>query len=373
MNQLATFPQTITSAEALSNLSNVPTTVKLVGRALLSAKFGSIQFTFPDGRQVAFAADQEGPNADLSIHDFAFARKGLAGGDVGFAEAYMDGDWSTTDLTAVLEYFSANFDALGGGGLARGQALVRWVNKLRHVFNRNSKKGAKRNILAHYDLGNDFYEAWLDQSMTYSSALYTSPNLSLSEAQSEKYEAICRAMAIKPGDHVLEIGCGWGGFAEHAALNHDARVTCLTISDAQATYARDRMKRLGLADKVEIRIEDYRDHKGAYDGIASIEMFEAVGESYWPSYFSQIKALLKPGAKAALQIITIDNDLFESYRKRADFIQRYIFPGGMLPSERALRNRLKDHDLTLEDAHYFGLDYAKTLALWKRAFGREWP
>lgn len=373
MNKLATFPQTVTSAEALRKLDNVPYTVKLVGRALLTAKFGSIRFTFPDGRQVAFSADAPGPNADLKIYDFAFARKGLSGGDVGFAEAYMDGDWSTSDLTAVLEYFSANFDSLGGGSLARGQALVRWVNNLRHAFNRNSKKGAKRNILAHYDLGNDFYEAWLDKTMTYSSALYTRPDLSLPEAQAAKYEAICQALSVKPGDRLLEIGCGWGGFAEHAALNHDTNVTCLTISDAQAAYARDRMERLGISDRVEIRIEDYRDHKGTYDGIASIEMFEAVGESYWPSYFDKIRTCLAPDAKAALQIITIDNDLFESYRKRADFIQRYIFPGGMLPSEKALRQQLKDHSLTLEDTNYFGLDYAKTLAIWKKDFHRTWP
>lgn len=373
MNKLSTFPQTVSTAEALKNLRNIPTSFRLVGKALLTAKFGSIHFRFPDGQTIKFDSGHPGPNADLDIHDYAFAGKGLAGGDVGFAEAYMDGDWSTSDLTAVLEYFSANFDALGGGTLARGQAFIRWINNLRHKLNRNSKRGAKRNILAHYDLGNDFYEAWLDKTMTYSSALYTDPEMSFEAAQSAKYDAICQSIGVAEGKEILEIGCGWGGFAEHAAKTYGAKVTCLTISDAQAAYARERMAQEDLEDKVEIRIEDYRDHQGKYDGIASIEMFEAVGEAYWPSYFEKVQSCLKPGAKACLQIITIDDELFQSYRERADFIQRYIFPGGMLPSEKALRDQLNTASLGLEETRYFGLDYARTLALWSEAFNRKWP
>ena len=250
--------------------------------------------------------------------------------------------------------------------------MVRMTNMVRHVFNRNSKAGSKRNIEAHYDLGNEFYELWLDETMTYSSALYSDPNFNLVQAQNAKYERIVEELNLSQNSSVLEIGCGWGGFAEYAAKERGANVTCLTISPSQREWALKRIQREGLGEKVKIRLEDYRDHEGKYDGIASIEMFEAVGESYWPSYFSKVSESLNAGAKAALQIITIQDSLFPRYRKRADFIQRYIFPGGMLPSELALREQVMDAGLQIEQTHYFGPDYAKTLRIWAKAFEEKW-
>lgn len=359
------------SAQSLRQLSGVPAGFRLAGMMLLAAKRGRIRFTLPDGRNVLFDHGKPGPSASITVHDFDFAKRAMAGGDVGFAESYMDQEWSTPDLTAVLEFFSENFEA--AGQLAVGGGVVRFVNMIRHVFNRNSKSGSKRNIEAHYDLGNDFYSAWLDPSMTYSSALFTSPALSLEQAQTEKNARIADEIGLTDGSTVLEIGCGWGGFAEYAAKHRGAKVTCLTLSPSQRDYALERMQREGLTELVDIRLEDYRDHSGQYDGIASIEMFEAVGETYWPSYFSKIQNCLKDNAKAALQIITIQDDLFPRYRKRADFIQRYIFPGGMLPSETALREQVTAAGLQLEAAHYFGPDYAETLRRWATAFEQSWP
>lgn len=360
----------LASADALRQLSGVPASFRLAGMMLLRAKRGTIRFDLPDGRRVLFDHGQKGPNAVVEVHDFGFAKRAIAGGDVGFAESYMDQEWSTPDLTSVLEFFSENFEA--AGQLAVGGAMVRISNMIRHVFNRNSKAGSKRNIEAHYDLGNDFYALWLDRSMTYSSALYTSPSLTLERAQAEKYARIADELGLSEGKSVLEIGCGWGGFAEYAAKERGANVTCLTISPSQRDWALARMQREGLAEKVEIRLQDYRDHQGQYDGVASIEMFEAVGESYWPSYFSKVADCLKPDAKAALQIITIQDELFPRYRKRADFIQRYIFPGGMLPSELALRDQVRQAGLTVQDTHYFGPDYARTLRLWAKEFEDKW-
>ncbi|MEP1142914.1 MAG: cyclopropane-fatty-acyl-phospholipid synthase family protein [Henriciella sp.] len=360
----------LATAETLRRLSGVPAGFRLAGMMLLRAKRGTVRFDLPDGRRVLFDHGQKGPNAVVEVHDFDFAKRAIAGGDVGFAESYMDQEWSTPDLTSVLEFFSENFEA--AGQLAVGGFFVRMNNMIRHVFNRNSKSGSKRNIEAHYDLGNEFYELWLDETMTYSSALYTQPTLSLEDAQTAKYARICDELDLAPGKSVLEIGCGWGGFAEHAAKDRGANVTCLTISPSQRDWALNRIQQAGLGEKVDIRLEDYRDHAGKYDGVASIEMFEAVGESYWPSYFSKVSESLNQGAKAALQIITIQDDLFPRYRKRADFIQRYIFPGGMLPSELALREQVMSAGLRVDETHYFGPDYAKTLRIWSKAFEEKW-
>lgn len=358
------------SADALRRLSGVPAGFRLAGMMILRAKRGSIRFDLPDGQRVLFDHGEKGPNAVVEVHSFDFAKRAIAGGDVGFAESYMDQEWSTPDLTSVLEFFSENFEA--AGQLAVGGFMVRMNNMIRHVFNRNSKAGSKRNIEAHYDLGNEFYELWLDETMTYSSALYTEPNLTLEDAQIEKYACISDELDLAPGKSVLEIGCGWGGFAEYAAKECGANVTCLTISPSQRDWAMQRIQREGLSEKVDIRLEDYRDHKGKYDGVASIEMFEAVGESYWPSYFSKVSESLNQGAKAALQIITIQDSLFPRYRKRADFIQRYIFPGGMLPSELALREQVMSAGLRIDETHYFGPDYARTLRIWAKAFEEKW-
>ncbi|HIK65474.1 MAG TPA: class I SAM-dependent methyltransferase [Henriciella marina] len=358
------------TVSSLRQLSGVPAGFRLAGLFLLRTENGSLRFNLPDGRSVLFDQGRPGPHAVVDVHEFGFAKRALAGGDIGFAESYMDGEWSTPDLTAVLEYFSENFEA--AGKLAVGGSLVRGINKLRHFFNRNSRAGARRNIMAHYDLGNDFYSAWLDETMTYSSAMFDKPNLSLEQAQVAKYKGIADQLSAGPDSELLEIGCGWGGFAEYAAKARGSKVTCLTISEAQRDYAAARMQREGLSDRVEIRLEDYRDHQGKYDGVASIEMFEAVGEAYWPSYFEKVRESLKDDAKAALQIITIDDRLFRRYRKRTDFIQRYIFPGGMLPSEVALRESLSNAGLRFDAVHYFGQDYARTLKLWADRFEEAW-
>ncbi|MEM5517567.1 cyclopropane-fatty-acyl-phospholipid synthase family protein [Henriciella sp. AS95] len=352
------------------NMKDTPASFRLAGLMLLRSERGSIRFDLPDGRSIQFQGPEPGPSAVVEVHDYGFAKRALAGGDVGFAESYMDEEWSTPDLTALLEYFSANFES--AGKLAVGGSVVRAINKVRHIFNRNSRSGARRNIMAHYDLGNEFYASWLDRSMTYSSGLFDRPNMDLEQAQAAKYEHIAKLIGAGPSSHVLEIGCGWGGFAEHLAKTHGSRVTCLTISEAQREFAIERMEREGLSDLVDIRLQDYRDHEGRYDGIASIEMFEAVGESYWPSFFNKVYECLKPDAKAALQIITIQDDLFPKYRKRADFIQRYIFPGGMLPSEAALKTSFTDASLRYDGVHYFGQDYARTLKIWAERFEDAW-
>ncbi len=358
------------TASVLRHLKDAPASLRIAGLLLLQAKTGRLLLELPDGRTLVFDHGAPGADARVQLHDYAVIRRTMAGGDVGFAESYMDGEWSTPDLTAVLTFFSDNFEA--AGQLARGGALIRWANMARHLFNRNTRQGAKRNILAHYDLGNAFYSRWLDPSMTYSSGLFTSPNTSIEQAQAAKYSAIADALELSPASRVLEIGCGWGGFAEYAARERGAQVTALTISDAQHAYATERMARAGLSDRVDIRLEDYRDHEGEYDGVASIEMFEAVGETFWSSYFDKVRDSLRPGGRAALQIITIKDDLFARYRKRVDFIQRYIFPGGMLPSESALRSEFDRAGLQFDGSRLFGRDYARTLRDWAKRFNEGW-
>ncbi len=359
------------TSQSIRQLRNVPASFRLGAMLLLQTEYGRLTFVLPDATELEFHNPQPGVEARIEIHNFRFIRRALAGGDVAFAESYMDGDWSTPDLTAVLQFFSANFEA--ASRLARGNLIVRSANMLRHVLGRrNSRAGARRNIMAHYDLGNDFYAKWLDPSMTYSSALFVNPNQSLEQAQQNKYRGICDRIQAGPSSHILEIGCGWGGFAEHAVKQRGSRVTCLTISPAQKAYAEERMFRQGLNEQVDIRLEDYRDHTGQYDGLASIEMFEAVGEAYWPSYFAKVFSSLKEGARAALQIITIDDDLFPRYRKRVDFIQQHIFPGGMLISEKVLKEHFAAAGLRHDGVAYFGQDYARTCREWARNFNSRW-
>jgi len=253
-----------------------------------------------------------------------------------------------------------------------GAGLVRSYEKLRFWMQSNSRKQARKNISYHYDLGNNFYREWLDDTMTYSAALFDNPQESLEAAQTRKYKSMVDQMGVKPGDHVLEIGCGWGGFAEYAAGQRGLKVTGLTISQEQYDYAVERMRKAGLQDMVEIKLQDYRDERGTYDGIASIEMFEAVGEKYWPIYFGKLRECLKPGASATLQIITIENSRFEVYRKSVDFIQKYIFPGGMLPSPKALRHEAVKAGLKVKNSIEFGKGYSTTLRRWHALFGEKW-
>lgn len=347
----------------------VPASLKAIFFACLHLKDGLVRMHLPDGRILAFG-DGKGPSADLVIRNVKFARRVVMNGDIGFAEGFMAQEWDTPDLSALLTVFSANGDRIAR--MISGNIVARIFNGLRHLGRRNTRKGARRNIYEHYDLGNRFYSAWLDSTMTYSSAKFEKPGQDLTEAQLSKYRALANHLELKTGETVLEIGCGWGGFAEVAAREYGVKVVGLTISEAQKKFADERIARAGLTDKVEIRLQDYRDVQGEFDKVASIEMFEAVGEQYWRAYFSKINEVLKPGGKAALQIITIRDDLFPAYRKRADFIQRYVFPGGMLPSIERLQQEVGKAGLAWKRIEAFGQNYADTLAAWGKTFTAKW-
>ena len=331
---------------------------------------GRLDFRLPDGRVFRAEGAKPGPAAEITVvNPEVFARL-VRDGDLGFSEAYLEGWWTTPDLQGFMDLMqdgnAAVYDGFPGFG------LVRAFERLRFWLVSNSKAQARRNIAHHYDLGNEFYKLWLDDTMTYSSALFSSGQESLEKAQIQKYASMVDQLGAKPGDHVLEIGCGWGGFAEYAAQERGLRVTALTISQAQHDYAVARIARAGLADRVTIKLQDYRDETGIYDGIASIEMFEAVGEKYWPVYFATVMARLRPGARATLQIITTQDARFEVYRKSVDFIQKYIFPGGMLPSPSVLRREVERAGLKVLGSVEFGKSYSATLRRWHETFNARW-
>ena len=283
----------------------------------------------------------------------------------------MEGWWTTPDLQALLDVLLSN-----RGWVRRAHpvaTLLRNGERLLHWLNRNTPRQARRNIAHHYDLGNRFYGQWLDETMTYSSALFADPGTEpLAAAQIRKYESIFDRIGPGTDPHLLEIGCGWGGFAEYAARIRGARLTALTISRAQHDFARRRIFEAGLAERVDVQLRDYRDERGRYDGIASIEMFEAVGEAYWPVYFETIRERLAPGARATIQVITIAEPLFPTYRRTVDFIQKYIFPGGMLPSPGALRHEIERAGLGFVGSLEFGASYSETLRRWHTAFNAAW-
>lgn len=334
-------------------------------------RVGSLTVLMPGGLSRRLEGVEPGPNAVLEVRDYRFARRVLASGDIGFAEGYMAGEWDTPHLAALLETLVRNYDHIRR--LFDGNPVMLAVNWLSHRMHRNSRRGSRKNIHAHYDLGNGFYGAWLDATMTYSSARFGQADETLEAAQTRKYAELCRMMDLRPGQTVLEIGCGWGGFAEHAAKEAGAHVTAITISQEQHDYARARIARAGLSDRVDIRMVDYRDVEGRFDRVASIEMFEAVGKEYWPAYFDAVHRALKPSGRAALQIITIEDALFEEYNARTDFIQKYVFPGGMLPSEARLEPVVRAAGLGWDRVERFGLDYADTLKAWDLRFQAAWP
>jgi cyclopropane-fatty-acyl-phospholipid synthase len=331
---------------------------------------GSLTFVLPSGRELRVQGPAPGPDGRLIVRDFRFVGRVLASADIGFGEGYMAGEWDTPDLSALLEVFTANFDRLEQ--LVTGNPWMRTLNFLAHAFNRNSRHGSRKNIHAHYDLGNAFYSRWLDPSMTYSSARFETADQSLDQAQQAKYAALARQIELRPGHNVLEIGCGWGGFAEFAAAQIGAQVTALTISPAQYEFTRERLFREGLAERAQVRLLDYRDVEGRFDRVASIEMFEAVGEAYWPRYFGKIREVLSPGGRAGLQVITIRDELFSVYRRRSDFMRKYIFPGGMLPSEARLKEETARAGLEWGTVSRFGQNYARTLAEWGERFEAAW-
>ncbi|WP_108886209.1 SAM-dependent methyltransferase [Pseudoprimorskyibacter insulae] len=357
----------LTSTEGQSNL---PRYFAKVFDVACDMGAGRLDFVLPDGRRFRAEGRRPGPVAELCVHNpDTFARL-IREGDLGFCDAYLDGWWSTPDLQAFMDLVHADNDELYDG--FPGMSLLRAYERMRFWMQSNSKRQAKKNISYHYDLGNDFYGLWLDDTMTYSSALFRSGQESLEAAQTAKYASMVDQMGAKPGDHILEIGCGWGGFAEYAAKERGLRVTGLTISKEQLKFAQDRIEKAGLSDLVELKLQDYRDELGTYDGIASIEMFEAVGEKYWPVYFDAVRQRLKPGAKATLQIITVQDRRWDVYRKGVDFIQKYIFPGGMLPSPIALRQAVARAGLQEVGSIEFGESYSQTLRRWHDTFNDQW-
>ena len=348
-----------------------PAAMKILSLLLRNVKFGQIQLALPDGEILTFGKKSPDGPAVLKVHNMAFFNRTLRQGAMGFAESYMDGEWSSPDLAKLLILLNGNMTMLQQS-IGKNR-FTQWINRIIHILRPNTREGAKRNIQAHYDLGNEFYALWLDATMTYSSALFRDSQQTLRDAQNEKYRALAASTDIGPDDHVLEIGCGWGGFAEFAAREIGCKVTGITISNEQLAFAKNRIAMAGLQDKVDFKFCDYRDLTEKYDRIVSIEMFEAVGESYWPTYFDQVHACLKPGGKAGLQIITIAKERFDSYRKKTDFIQRYIFPGGMLPSPERLDGEFANADLKLVAREDFAADYARTLAEWRHRFLEVWP
>ncbi|MGF0539088.1 class I SAM-dependent methyltransferase [Agrobacterium sp. ES01] len=333
-------------------------------------RHGHLTLTFPDGREQIFVGMEPGPSASLRLNNGRAVWRILTGGSLGFARSFMDRDWDTSNIADLLELAIANEESLGS--IVHPGILTRLLARLRHRLNRNSKSGSKRNIAFHYDLGNEFYATWLDQTMTYSSALFEHPDQDLADAQNAKYERILQKLEIGPTDHVLEIGCGWGGFAEYAIRRTGCHVTGLTLSKEQAAFARQRLDEAGMSDRSDIRIQDYRDCRERFTKIVSIEMFEAVGEENWHLYFNRVRDLLVKGGHALVQVITIDESRFEDYRRSADFIQTYIFPGGMLPSVTVFENTARQSGLDVLDTFRFGRDYEKTLLMWDETFEANW-
>jgi cyclopropane-fatty-acyl-phospholipid synthase len=348
--------------------------VPLAARAVLALLerigHGRVEVALPDGSLRALGGGA--PVARLEVADWAVFGAALRRGDIGFAEAFIDGRWSSPDLAQLLKVIARNRTAIERA--VYGGSWGRLAYRLRHAFNANTRRGSRRNIAAHYDLGNDFYALWLDPSMTYSSALFADDAIQpLQAAQAAKYRRILERLAPRPGDRILEIGCGWGAFAEMAARDFGCRVTGLTLSEEQHAYADARMHRAGVADRVDIAFRDYRDERGTYDHVVSIEMYEAVGERYWPTYFGAIGKRLKPGGRAVVQAITIADHLFERYRASTDFIQQYVFPGGMLASPARFRAEVDRAGLRVEAELAFGASYAETLRRWRGAFKTRLP
>lgn len=343
---------------------------RMVIALLERIQIGRLDLIAPDGLARTFDSRFPGPHAMLRLSDWAVFEDVLKRGDIGFGEAYMAGRWDTPDLAELLTLVAHNYLALERAIYGRWWGWV--ADRLRHLMRSNRRGQARRNIRAHYDLGNTFYKLWLDDSMTYSSGMFGGDVARpLESAQLAKYDRICETLDIRPGASVLEIGCGWGGFAEHAARSRACRVEGLTLSREQRAYAQGRIEAADLSDLVTIQLKDYRDVRGQFDHVVSIEMFEAVGERYWSRYFEVIRDRLRPGGTALVQAIVIADDRFHRYRRGTDFIQQYIFPGGMLASQEIFRDQAARKGLLIGTPFLFGLDYAATLRHWRHRFNRR--
>ncbi len=334
---------------------------------------GQLTLKLPSGTEHFFGDAQSDQKAHIQVNDELFFKRVIIGSDIGMGESYMENLWSTDDLTAVLKVFILNrphIQKISKNPFIIGRIIFYLLGeRIQHKGRSNSKDQSRKNIHAHYDLGNEFYREFLDPGMTYSAAYFEHPNQDLESAQNEKYDRLCRKLNLKPGLHLLEIGSGWGGFAIHAASNYGCRVTTVTISERQYTYAKNRIKQAGLEDLIEIRIQDYRDIRGQFDRIASIEMLEAVGHEHLDSYFGQCSNLLKPDGILGIQVILSPDSRYQYYRKRVDFIRKHIFPGGHLPSFQSIHNTVKQHsDWDIQHVDTFGAHYAETLRRWQRTF-----
>lgn len=341
----------------------------ILRRRLADVPFGRLRLTLPSGHRVEIGSGAQ-VEAALKLNSYAVVRRALRRGLIGFAESYMNREVETPDLGNVMRFFLANFakfDTAGGGWFR-----TRVFERLRHRSRSNTKAGSRRNISAHYDLGNAFYGLWLDETMTYSSALFENGDESLEAAQNAKLKLVIDALGVSPGERVLEIGCGWGTVAKRLA-NAGGDVTAITVSREQLDYARNAIAAEGLQRACEVRFQDYRDVRETFDKVISVEMIEAVGEEHWPTYFKQIRDRLKPGGTAIVQAITIQEESYESYRRHPDFIQHYIFPGGMLPTVTLLSEHARKAGLEFGTVRRFGQSYAETLRAWRKRFLAAWP
>ena len=355
---------------AFSMPGDAPSAARTALKMLLRLKHGTLTVKLPDGSVQRFG-NGESPMASLHLLNWNVCSAALKSGDIGFAESFIAGDWTTPHLTELLRVFIVNRKEVED--VIYGTWLGRFAYRIKHLLNRNTKANSQKNIHAHYDLGNAFYELWLDGTMNYSSAIFESPDSTMREGQHAKVRRALRMAKVKPGDRVLEIGCGWGALAEKAVLEFDASVVGVTLSTEQLAWANARMLREGTAERADLRLQDYRDigkttEDAPFDAICSIEMVEAVGREYWPEYFQTVARLLKPGGHACIQSIVIADELFDRYIASTDFIQQYIFPGGCLPCPREFRLQAKAAGFEVVDEFSFGQDYAQTLQLWRDDF-----
>ena len=341
----------------------------LLRRIIGELECGELVIETPSGGRLAFNGARSGPQTKVTIHSWRCLWRLFCNWDIGFAEAYRAGEWSSQNLVAVLKLACNNDAVVEPLDRLRG---VRFWLRLRHAMNRNTRYGSRRNIAAHYDLGNEFYRQWLDRGMTYSAGLFSSMDQTLEQAQDAKLDRILGLLDLAGGERVLEIGCGWGSLAERILERHDCTMT-ETLSAEQLDFAQNRLLERDLSKCSEIRLQDYRDVRGTFDRIVSIEMLEAVGEAYWPTYFANLRDRLRPGGVGVLQVITIDEDRFDDYRRRPDFIQKYIFPGGMLPTVEIVARETAKAGLKLVVNEFFGDSYARTLEEWRRRFLKSWP
>ena len=342
---------------------------KIVFNILKKIEFGYLELINHNGEYYKFGNPNETLKANIRIKNPNFTFNLIRGGSVGLAESYMKNDFESDDLSNLIEFTARNIKQIHKFS---GLLDLPFINYVKNFFIKNTKNRSKENISKHYDLGNEFFSLWLDKTLTYSSAIFDEKNKNLSDAQNNKYQKLIDLIRPNSGDKVLEIGCGWGGFAEYVGKKYDVKLDCITISKKQFEYAKERIYRCGLNEKVNIEIKDYRDLKNKYNSIASIEMIEAAGKNYLESYFKTIKDNLSNNGSAAIQAITIDDTLFDRYKNKQDFIQKYIFPGGFLPNKGSINRYVSDNGLTIKSYESYADHYSSTLAIWKKEFNMKW-